>query len=393
MENQEEDLQDSKTIKKQQFIRVAYGIIAMAIIAYGYDFVVDLLNPPPVSKKTEQMPKISVELATERLDGGKVWFNNLDQRLEKEIETRKTYEEQHKELLSNLEKKVTNQDNNSEIELLKEQLSWLKKELQETDRKVNAKKEETTLVSNNYAGTAVEKIGGIESLPQVIQQYDADSYIPAGSFVSGILRGGISTSTGVGTAAEPEPVFIRVTGRGDLPKNFKVDLIGCRIVLSGIGLIANERIKIRGEILSCTDSKTGKVIETQIVGVVHGTDSKNGIKGTVVSMAGKHLKNAAIGGMISGFAGTGKSDNGFMFNPSFGAISTGKPSMKDKITDSMSQGAINAAEKQVDYHMKMAEASAPVVEVPGAVPVTVFFSKGVYLGSTVVKEEIKHGRK
>ena len=101
MENQEEDLQDSKTIKKQQFIRVAYGIIAMAIIAYGYDFVVDLLNPPPVSKKTEQMPKISVELATERLDGGKVWFNNLDQRLEKEIETRKTYEEQHKELLSN----------------------------------------------------------------------------------------------------------------------------------------------------------------------------------------------------------------------------------------------------------------------------------------------------
>lgn len=394
MENQEEDLQDSKTIKKQQFIRVAYGIIAMAIIAYGYDFVVDLLNPPPVSKKTEQMPKISVELATERLDGGKVWFNNLDQRLEKEIEIRKTYEEEHKELLINLEKKVTNQDNNSDIELLKEQLSWLKKELQETDRKVNAKKEETTLVSNNYAGTAVEKIGGIGSVNATSEQYkDADNYIPAGSFVSGILRGGISASTGVGTPAEPPPIFIRVTGRGDMPKNFKIDLTKCRIVGSGYGQMANERIVARAETLSCTDSKTGKVIETQIAGVVHGTDSKNGIKGTVVSMAGKHLKNAAIGGMISGFAGTGKSDNGFMFNPSLGAISTGKPSMKDKITDSMSQGASNAAEKLADYHMKMAEASAPVVEVPGAVPVTVFFSKGVYLGSAIVKEEIKHERK
>jgi hypothetical protein len=43
--------------------------------------------------------------------------------------------------------------------------------------------------------------------------------------------------------------------------------------------------------------------------------------------------------------------------------------------------------------MKMAEAAAPVIEVPGAVPVTVFFSKGVYLGSISVKEEIKHERK
>jgi conjugal transfer pilus assembly protein TraB len=393
MKSQEEDLQDSKTIKKQQFIRVAYGIIAMALVVYGYDFVVDMLNPPAVSTKVPE-PKISVEVAAERLDGGKIWFNNLDQRLEKEIEQRKTYAEQQKELFENLEKKVSKQDSNSEIELLKEQLSWLKKELQETDRKVNERKEETSLANNNYAGTAAHKIGGIESFNASSEQYkDADNYIPAGSFVSGILRGGISASTGVGAPAEPPPIFIRVTGIGDMPKNFKIDLTKCRIVVSGYGQVANERIVARVETLSCTSSKTGKVIETQIAGVVHGTDSKNGIKGTVVSMAGKHLKNAAIGGIISGFAGTGKSDNGFMFNPSLGAISAGKPSIKDKITDSMSQGASNAAEKMADYHMKMAEASAPVVEVPGAVPVTVFFSKGVYLGSVLVKEEIKHERK
>ena len=110
-------------------------------------------------------------------------------------------------------------------------------------------------------------------------------------------------------------------------------------------------------------------------------------------MAGKHLKNAALGGMISGFAGSSKSDKGFMFNPGLGAISKDKTGIKEKITDSMSGGASNAAEKMADYHMKMAEAAAPVIEVPGAVPVTVFFSKGVYLGSISVKEEIKHERK
>jgi hypothetical protein len=70
--------------------------------------------------------------------------------------------------------------------------------------------------------------------------------IPAGSFVSGILRGGISASTGVGTPAEPTPIFIRVTGRGDLPKNFKIDLTRCRIVASGYGQMANERVVARG---------------------------------------------------------------------------------------------------------------------------------------------------
>ena len=248
--------------------------------------------------------------------------------------------------------------------------------------------------TNNHGGTTAHKISGVESAPVSKEQYkDGDSYIPAGSFVSGVLRGGISASTGVGTPAEPPPIFIRVTGWGDLPKNFKIDLTRCRIVASGYGQMANERVIARAETLSCTDNKTGKVIETQIAGVVHGTDSKNGIKGTVVSMAGKHLKNAALGGMISGFASSSKSDKGFMFNPGLGAISKDKTGIKEKITDSMSQGASNAAEKLADYHMKMAEAAAPVIEVPGAVPVTVFFSKGVYLGSVSVKEEIKHERK
>ena len=394
MGSSEKDLQDSKKIRNRQFIRVAYGIVALAIVAYGYDFVVDLLNPPPAPSKPSQNQKISVELPTDRLDGGKIWFNNLDQRLKKEETARKTYEEEHKELLSNLEKKIINQNNNSEIELLKEQLSWLKKELAETDRKVNARKEETALPTNNHGGTTAHKISGVESAPVSKEQYkDASSYIPAGSFVSGVLRGGISASTGVGTPAEPPPIFIRVTGPGDLPKKFKIDLTRCRIVASGYGQMANERIVARAETLSCTDNKTGKVIETQIAGVVHGTDSKNGIKGTVVSMAGKHLKNAALGGMISGFASSSKSDKGFMFNPGLGAISKDKTGIKEKITDSMSQGASNAAEKLADYHMKMAEAAAPVIEVPGAVPVTVFFAKGVYLGSVSVKEEIKHERK
>jgi hypothetical protein len=100
MGSSEEDLQDSKKIRNRQFIRVAYGIMALAIFAYGYDFVADALNPSPTPSKPAQNQKISVELPTDRLDGGKIWFNNLDQRLKKEETARKTYEEEHKELLS-----------------------------------------------------------------------------------------------------------------------------------------------------------------------------------------------------------------------------------------------------------------------------------------------------
>jgi len=35
----EEDLQDSKKIRNRKFIRVACGIMVLAIVAYGYDFV------------------------------------------------------------------------------------------------------------------------------------------------------------------------------------------------------------------------------------------------------------------------------------------------------------------------------------------------------------------
>ena len=53
----EEDLQDSKKIRNRQFIRVACGIMALAIFAYGYDFVVDLLNPLPAPSKPVQQQK------------------------------------------------------------------------------------------------------------------------------------------------------------------------------------------------------------------------------------------------------------------------------------------------------------------------------------------------
>ena len=159
MGSSEEDLGDSKKIRNRQFIRVACGIMALAIFAYGYDFVEDALNPLPASSKPAQQQKNSVELSTDRLDGGKIGFNNLDQRLKKEETARKTYEEEHKELLSNLEKKIINQNNNSEIELLKKQLSGLIKELAETERKVNARKKETALPTNNYGGTTAHKIG------------------------------------------------------------------------------------------------------------------------------------------------------------------------------------------------------------------------------------------
>lgn len=390
-EKKSEQLVDSKLEKKKQLIRLVIIMGICGAIIFAYDIISDLSNPPPPPKK-EVAKKISVELATERLDGGKIWFNNLVDRLDKEAVARKEQEEKQSKQLENLEKKITEQ-NNSDIEVLKQQISWLKKELEETDQKIaNSRQESPVTGGEEYVGAESQKIAANYEEKKA-ELKDSNLYIPAGSFISGVLRGGVSASTGVGAPEAPPPIFIRITGRGDLPKDFKVDLTKCRVVASGYGSIANERIIARAERLSCTDEKSGKVLETEIVGAVHGADSKNGIRGNVVSMADKHLKNAVIGGVLSGFAASAKSGENLAFNPTLGAINTKKSSLKERAGESALSGTVSAAEKIADYHMSLAEITAPVIEVAGAVPVVVFFSKGIYLGSETAHKEVKDERK
>ena len=134
----------------------------------------------------------------------------------------------------------------------------------------------------------------------------ARNFIPEGVYVKGVLLGGIVVSTSMGSSAEPVPVVIRVTNSGNLPKNFNVDLSKCKIIGSSYGDLSSERAIIRAETLTCNDEEAELIYTTKVAGLIYGDDGMNGIKGRVVQTSNKHLKNAIVGGMISGFAGSAK---------------------------------------------------------------------------------------
>jgi hypothetical protein len=361
--------------------------VGLGIISVGIDWAISIGDAPKEAAIKERDQKINLDLGTYATKGDTLWQNNFDERLVKERQDR---DSQHEKLLSTikeLEDKLQFEKNKNsqqdEVSELKEQMTWIKKELSSLNsRPVEPREQEVNITAMRI--TEQEKLE---------EAKDMNNYIPAGSFISGILRGGVSTSTGTGAPSEPTPIFIAVTGYGDIPKSFKADLTTCRLIGSSYGNLANERVIARVETLSCTDRDTGLVTETDIAGVVHSIDSKNGIKGTVVSMSDKHLKNAFIGGMLSGFAQTGKQGDALLFNPTLGAVSQKQYGLKEKLGENSLVGLGNAAEKIADYHLKMAEATSPVIEVPGGARVTVFFSKGVFLGSKNVKEQIAQERR
>ncbi|WP_323739357.1 TraB/VirB10 family protein, partial [Candidatus Trichorickettsia mobilis] len=219
----------------------------------------------------------------------------------------------------------------------------------------------------------------------------ANSFIPETAYVKGILLGGIAVSTSIGSSSEPVPVVIRITDRGSLPKNFNIDLTHCKIMGSSYGDLSSERAIVRAEVLSCTDPVSELIYTTKIAGLIHGDDGMNGIKGKVVQTSGKHLKNAMIGGMISGFAGSAKGQDQMIIT-SFGAGSTKKKGMGDMLQEGAFAGASNAAEKIADYYIKQAESMSPVLLVSGGTKVDIVFTKGVYLNALDVQEKLEQLR-
>lgn len=214
------------------------------------------------------------------------------------------------------------------------------------------------------------------------------NHIPATSYVTGHLLGGISVSTSINSASEPIPVVIRLTSRGNLPKEFAVDITSCRLLASSYGDISSERAIVRAEELVCEDKASGLVTSTKVAGVIYGDDGMNGIKGSVVSMSNKHLKSAFVGGLLSGFSNTVKGGGGLSITP-MGAMNTAKKGMNDMARDGFLEGSSTAAEKLADYHIKLAENISPVILVPGGTKVDVMFTKSVQVGTMNTHEQIK----
>lgn len=391
-------IESKSTLKKKQRLN-----LVLFITGIFASFLVLLLFLASESKevKTDEI-QVSmdddkhniIELGSDATKGSVKWQNFLEESIEEEGNKRQKQIDILKDtIVTSVES--TKEETNKEFEEIKSRLAYA---LSEIDRlKTDNQNIQSDIASLGSDEESIQKPAelGITSIVETIATktpVSSFNHIPATSYVSGHLLGGISVSTSVNSASEPIPVVIKLTGRGNLPADFALDIKQCRLLASCYGDISSERAIIRAEELVCEDKEAELIITTKVAGVIYGDDGANGIRGTVVSMSDKHLKNAFIGGVLSGFSSTAKGQGGLNIT-SLGAVSTKKRGARDMAEDGLMGGTSSAAEKLADYHIKLAENISPVILIPGGTKVDVVFTRSVEVGSFDVEDAINSERK
>lgn len=387
-QNEDDKLNSNKIMKKQVITTVSLFLV-FAILLYAFVNIGASKKTVPSNSNNSKKEKFNVEVGSKSLDPEVLWRNHFEDKLHDE-------KNKTEAKIENLKKSVdiktddTLQAAKNETENLRHQLSMVTERLEEISEKMDNIQEEK---QNSKSPIREGKID-VKSI------YDEDdislpkstyNYIPETSYVKGILVGGISVSTGLKAATEPVPVVIRLTNRGNLPKKFGVDIKDCRILGSAYGDLSSERAIIRAESMVCQNRVIEEVLTTKIAGMIYGDDGANGIKGKVVDMSQKHIKNAAIGGILSGFSGSMKKQGALNIS-AFGALSSREPTFKENLRDNTMNGMGNAAEKIADYYLRQAENMSPILIIPGGTKVDILFLKGVYLGSKNIENVIERAR-
>lgn len=348
-------------------------------------------------KHEEKIKDVGRNIGTsyDAMDGNKIWQNHFEDKLRN---SQHELQEKVANVIRDMRAKEEEERKHREQELQKmaEQLKFAQDELRSAA--LELKRVSDIAESNKYEQEAIIRGGEVSSIKigsnvQWDKPKDIRDYIPETSFVSGYTLGGIVTSTGINTASEnATPVVIRLSNRGNLPKNINVDISKCRVQGSSYGDLSSERVIIRAEKLICIDPKTELVTTSDVIGVVHGDDGMNGIKGKVIATSNRHIKNAFIGSMLSGLASSSKGVEGLTLT-SLGAVNTKRQGFKDVAGQGLLNGGSNAGEKIADYYLRLAEQMSPVLTVPGGVKVDVIFTKGFFLGEVGMQQKIAKARK
>jgi conjugal transfer pilus assembly protein TraB len=221
-----------------------------------------------------------------------------------------------------------------------------------------------------------------------------DHYVPAGSFVRGVLTSGVVASTSIQASANPQPVHIQLTDLGNLPRGFKSDIQHCFIIGSAYGDLPSERVYMRLEKLSCIERKTQEIIEVTVDGYVAGEDGANGLRGVIVDRSGPAMRNAFIGGFFSGmgeFFGQQKSQMPTSISQS-GVAMVNPLNAQHLLQAGVGKGIGNAMEKFSDFYIKRAEQLQPVVEIEPGRSVDVVFKAGFDMNQTVYRQTLMNNR-
>ncbi|WP_425363583.1 hypothetical protein [Candidatus Tisiphia endosymbiont of Hybos culiciformis] len=183
-------------------------------------------------------PKPKLEVASEALDPEKMWRNHFEDLLN---DNKRKFDERLQGAETNFIEKEQKLQEEIKLELAKMhvQLNFAKSELisatEELKRMQQIHQEAEQNVKDLTNDANISAVD-LNSQIEFDKPKDAKIYIPETSYVSGYLLGGLAVSTALNTPDEnASPVVIRLTERGNLPKNFNLDISTCRILGSSYG--------------------------------------------------------------------------------------------------------------------------------------------------------------
>ena len=213
-----------------------------------------------------------------------------------------------------------------------------------------------------------------------------DTTIPAGTFAQAVLLGGVDASTSLQSANDPRPVLLRITHPGTLPRTLTSDLTGCHVLAACYGDLSSERVYMRLEKLTCTERRTGEILEMTLQGYVAGEDGRAGLRGTVVDRAGESVRNVAVGGFLSGIGSfLSASSSPTTYSLTSGLAQTNPLTHGEMLKQGVGKGATSALDKYADFYIKRAEQMQPVIQVQAGRRVDIVITQGVAFEDSAAK--------
>lgn len=210
--------------------------------------------------------------------------------------------------------------------------------------------------------------------------------IPSGAYVKAVLLSAVDASVGVDVSGDPQPVLLRLPEDASLPNNANTLMKCCHIMGAARGDLSSERVFIRLEKMSCVDTETDSIIETDVSGYVTGEDGRNELQGFVVDRSGRMIISAVLVGVLSGatsFLQTWVATRGhemMLGRAGERGVQNNVMSPDFMRGNGNASGVSNAFDKLADYYIKRTEQLQPVVIVNAGRVVNIVFSRGAQYG-------------
>lgn len=392
----------AKFRKSAQTVRVYAAIAALILIVVGLGVVIT--HQSPVAVKKAKSYKAPVTSGASRLNSKEVWAEKFTNDLS--IQTQRL-DAMQKSLDILLKINQQRPQSSPQPQALSQQmvpqgmgaLPALRDEIRQVHESVSAGQDFVQSSGSNGTPQAQAQVTAVKNPIQPkrfrskgIQRLTValanskknkalktvDNTIPAGAFAGAVMMGGVDASTSIQASSDPRPVLLQVIDPGTLPRKFKSDLCGCHVLAACYGDISSERVYMRLEKLTCTERKTGELVEMNVNGYVAGEDGRAGLRGVVVDRAGESMRNAAVGGFLSGMGGfLSQSRSPITFSPSNGLAETNPMTNPEILKFGAAKGASNALEKYADFYIKRAEQMQPVIQIQAGRRVDIVFTQGV----------------